>query len=100
MTENISNDIPTAKAVEVIDCEATAVMQDNDRGSDRELNESGLRTFLSSRAWPNGLQEAVINTTKKMPIRFVICDDSGSMMTTDGALLRRCPDGADRLARF
>ena len=31
-----------------------------------------------------GLREAVLNGIKKTPIRFIIVDDSGSMVTNDG----------------
>ena len=47
-----------------------------------------LRKYLSAHAWPTGLQNALIAGTASMPIRFMICDDSGSMMSTDGHRLR------------
>jgi hypothetical protein len=47
-------------------------------------NEAGGREYLTRHAWPKGLQEALIKSCKKIAIRYVITDDSGSMMTNDG----------------
>ena len=48
------------------------------------VNEIGCREFLRSERWPVGLQDTLINNMKRIPIRFFICDDSGSMCTNDG----------------
>ena len=47
-----------------------------------------IRKYLAANGWPTGLQNAFIAGTAKMPVRFMICDDSGSMMSTDGHRLR------------
>ena len=48
------------------------------------VNEVKAREFLHNNAWPPGLQDALIKGLKKIPIRYIICDDSGSMTTNDG----------------
>lgn len=50
-------------------------------------NEGGAREFLSSKQWPAGLQDAFIENIARTPLRFFICDDSGSMQTNDGNLI-------------
>eukprot|EP01031_Cornospumella_fuschlensis_P044471 gene44470-54386_t len=45
--------------------------------------ESGKR-FLTKHGWPSGLQEAVLKSCRKIPVRFYIVDDSGSMISNDG----------------
>ena len=47
-------------------------------------NETAAQQHLSSANWPNGLQQAFLSGCRKVPIRFIICDDSGSMMESDG----------------
>jgi hypothetical protein len=49
-----------------------------------KINETGAREFLSSQNWPVGLQDTLIRNLFKIPIRFFICDDSGSMCASDG----------------
>lgn len=48
------------------------------------INEAGAREILSANMWPIGLQDTFINNLSLIPIRFFICDDSGSMMANDG----------------
>lgn len=48
------------------------------------VNEPNARAFLREHCWPTGLQDAFVNGLNKIPIRFFICDDSGSMTTNDG----------------
>ena len=48
------------------------------------FDEGACRRYLFEHGWPLGLQSALIGSVQKVPIRYVICDDSGSMMTTDG----------------
>lgn len=51
-----------------------------------------MKHFLEGRGWPNGLQDLAVKAVHKMPIRYVICDDSGSMMTSDGVRKDKGPD--------
>ena len=41
--------------------------------------------------WPAGLQEALIKSVLKIPIRYFVIDDSGSMLSNDGT--RRVGEG-------
>jgi len=50
----------------------------------REPNVAGARDFLGRHGWPEGMQNALIKSLNKLPLRFFICDDSGSMLTNDG----------------
>jgi len=50
------------------------------------VNEPAIRDFLSANKWPIGLQDTFINNAKQIAMRFVICDDSGSMSEADGHL--------------
>jgi hypothetical protein len=50
----------------------------------QSIDEAGTRSYLFSHGWSLGMQNTLINGLKKVPIRFFICDDSGSMMTEDG----------------
>ncbi len=52
--------------------------------SSSTMNEPALRTLLSNHHWPKGLQDNFIRNLDKIPYRFFICDDSGSMSTSDG----------------
>lgn len=47
-------------------------------------NEGGAREFLTSQKWPEGLQDLFVKSIGKFPMRYMICDDSGSMATSDG----------------
>ena len=47
-------------------------------------NVPNLRNYLNDHGWPNGLQEYFISSLDRIPIRYFICDDSGSMSTEDG----------------
>jgi len=49
-----------------------------------EANEVATREYLNGKNWPKGLINFVLKSVKKVPYRFVICDDSGSMATNDG----------------
>eukprot|EP01035_Chromulina_nebulosa_P021816 gene21816-28234_t len=48
------------------------------------VNESALREFLTANLWPPGLQDALIKGISRYPARYFICDDSGSMIASDG----------------
>jgi len=51
---------------------------------DQQIHESKAKPYLKQHEWPDGLQNSLFNSCKKIPIRFFIVDDSGSMGTTDG----------------
>ena len=48
------------------------------------IDEAAARQFLFEKGWPLGLQSALISSFAKIPFRYFICDDSGSMMSHDG----------------
>lgn len=50
----------------------------------RKADAATGRAFLSRHRWPGGFQEEAIRSCKKIPLRFYIVDDSGSMITDDG----------------
>ncbi len=52
--------------------------------SHRTMNEPALRDYLTTNRWPKGLQDTFLRNLDKIPHRFFICDDSGSMSTSDG----------------
>lgn len=52
-----------------------------------DLDESSLRGYLNEHKYPAGIIEVVSKGLKKVPIRFFVIDDSGSMSETDGNLL-------------
>jgi hypothetical protein len=57
------------------------------------LNYSAaIKAYLSRSSWPKGLQDVFINGFNTIPTRFIICDDSGSMISNDGH--RVVKDGA------
>lgn len=45
---------------------------------------SRLYDFLNEHQWPRGLQDNLIRSLDRLPIRFMIVDDSGSMSLPDG----------------
>ena len=73
--------------------QAYAVAEAPSGSQDEAVNEAGLRNFLQANAWPNGLQENLVKGARKMPIRYFICDDSGSMAYTDGKKIVKSSDG-------
>jgi hypothetical protein len=50
-------------------------------------NDGGAREFLMSYHWPVPLQEVFIENLHHTPLRYFICDDSGSMGAVDGQKL-------------
>jgi len=48
------------------------------------IDTYSARQYLTGHGWPAGLQEALFRNLKKVPFRFFICDDSGSMASNDG----------------
>ena len=49
-------------------------------------NEVATREFLNAKKWPVGLQNFLLSNVIRMPRRYFICDDSGSMNSNDGKL--------------
>lgn len=49
----------------------------------KEFNEVGARAFMTTHKWPPGLQDLFIRNLQIVPIRFIVCDDSGSMSAND-----------------
>ena len=47
-------------------------------------NERELRQFMFSKNFPPALQDFLIENINQSPMRYFICDDSGSMMAKDG----------------
>jgi len=50
-------------------------------------NETAAIQFLQGHGWPDGIQHQLIKGAAKLPVRFVIVDNSGSMMSNDGQRL-------------
>lgn len=48
------------------------------------FNYAGLEQFLSNLNWPPGLREACIRSCESLPLRYVVADDSSSMLSLDG----------------
>jgi len=42
------------------------------------------RYYLSENGWTQGLQDIILKNLVKVPLRYFICDDSGSMSANDG----------------
>lgn len=55
-----------------------------DQAPTNQINEAGARSFMKSHKWPSGLQDTFLSNLARMPMRFFICDDSGSMVASDG----------------
>jgi len=105
MRRNSNNNYPIAQANLSIDVEANEItllekpsiqkspkriiQQDNEIGNiesilNTQINEEAVTQFLKDNEWKPGLISAFIKSMKKIPIRFFITDDSGSMLTNDG----------------
>ena len=54
---------------------------------DDPIREKETKEFLTQNNWPIGLQNYLLKGLKSIPVRFFICDDSGSMAQRDGHLL-------------
>lgn len=48
------------------------------------IDEEGARRYLRAHSWPAGLQEALLRGLQRVPLRFMLVDDSGSMAIEDG----------------
>ena len=67
------------------------------RSFSRQPNEAGARAYLSKHAWPRGMQEVFLKSIRKIPIRFFLIDDSGSMSTNDGKKILRSGPGKAKM---
>jgi hypothetical protein len=52
-----------------------------------KTDEHKARQFLQKYRFPEGLVQTVFKSCRKLPLRFFIVDDSGSMLTNDGRRL-------------
>ena len=48
------------------------------------INEEAARAYLKEHKWPSGIQNVCLSQLQKIPYRFMIVDDSGSMAANDG----------------
>lgn len=94
-----SSSIATAKAVVETNCDSDILKSESStnicdwpvglrnlivKSFDLPTQEAEATPFLKEHEWPVGLQKSLFNSCKKIPIRFFIVDDSGSMGTSDG----------------
>ena len=63
----------------------------------RPPDEVEGRRLLSTHGWPGGLQETFLRSCRKIPIRFFIVDDSGSMSANDGRKIVRQGPGKAKM---
>lgn len=54
---------------------------------DNVTDDNNAKQYLSHHGWPPGMQNAILKSFAKVPLRFFIVDDSGSMLTNDGHML-------------
>lgn len=80
--------IAVSDAVFVQSYDANATAPINPQFVDEPLaqfqNEGGAREFLSTHGFPVGLQDTFVEALTKVPLRFFVLDDSGSMAANDG----------------
>lgn len=50
----------------------------------QSIDENGALSFLSHSHWPKGFQDVYVASCKDFVYRFVLIDNSGSMMVGDG----------------
>lgn len=55
--------------------------------TDPNIDEASARQFMTEQGWPSGLQQSMLSSVQRTPVRFFICDDSASMQSTDGKRL-------------
>jgi hypothetical protein len=48
------------------------------------LDHAAATEYLTQREWPMGLTQSFLKNLSKIPIRYFICDNSGSMVASDG----------------
>lgn len=86
---DVANEITLLEKEKPLKSPKRRIQQDNELGNlssilNMQINEQAVTEYLSSNDWPQGLISAFIKSMKKIPIRFFILDDSGSMLTNDG----------------
>jgi hypothetical protein len=52
-------------------------------------NDGNLSEYLTQKRWPDNMQTVFIQNVEQLPIRFFICDDSGSMTRDDGTVITK-----------
>ena len=57
-------------------------------------NDTAVRTYLEKQGWPRGLIGALLKDVHRVPVRFFIIDDSGSMNARDGSYVDRGAGGS------
>lgn len=63
----------------------------------RGIDEVKTEEYLTMNRWPKGLQLAVMKSCKRIPLRFFIVDDSGSMTINDGRRVLVTSDKNEKL---
>ena len=61
---------------------------------DIPINYERASEFLAKEKFPAGLVEAFLKNLETIPMRFFVCDDSGSMNAGDGNKLMETSSGA------
>ena len=59
----------------------------------RPVQEAAANSFFDRHDWPYGLREIIFRDCKKVPLRFYVVDDSGSMSSKDGMRIAKQPNG-------
>ena len=60
-------------------------------------NDAAVRSYLKSKDWPKGLIEALLKDINRVPVRFFVIDDSGSMNAKDGSFVEKGKGGSDKI---
>lgn len=94
------NKVPIAQAV-VISQAASATpsvtaVAATTSGVSHGTDNVGAREFLAANKWPIGLQNTFVENLALISMRFFICDDSGSMMASDGHKLMTNASGQQK----
>jgi hypothetical protein len=62
-----------------------------------QYDAQGTADFLRAHKWNAGLTDTFLRNLQRMPIRYIIADDSGSMVASDGHILMKDSLGNERL---
>ena len=63
------------------------------RTFNRAVDEEAAHRFFDRHDWPHGLREIIYRDCKKVPLRFYVADDSGSMSSKDGTRIVKQTNG-------